>query len=654
MSKHNASPGWNLARLLQDAILLGLTGASVGMFFSLLGTSQVGLLQANEMDPSARLRLLLAIVLGAALPVTAAAGWLIWKRKAGQAALSRAALIVSPVVVTGPLPALASHNVWFDKPLPFLVALAVLSLWLERLLPAALLAAPKTWRSLRRLPRVSLQVERWLPIALVITAAAAFSGYVWHYSWQQHQRLMTSAFDLGIYDNLLYNASRGQLFRSTVLLGTYGGSYLVGHAEFIMLLFAPMYRLWPGPQFLLALQALMLGAAAIPLYALAARLVSRWVGVVLAICFLLYAPLHGSAFYDFHWLPLSILVNLTLIYSIFARRNLMTGICLVLAILIREDVSVDLFFLGLFLTLSNFRPKLGLFISGLTLCTFVLIRFVVMKLAGTFTLSTLIYGGLIIPGESGFGSIIKTVLTNPLFFLEKLLNEAKLTYALHIFAPLLLLPLRNYRLAILCAGGFFFTFLTTDYAPTVSIRFQYSSHYIPYIFAATVLAMQRLSKRQHGVLRRNSTLFVVAGAIFLHSLVFGAVLQHQSYIGGFYQVSFKISDEERQKYEDLTALIAHIPAEASVAATERLAPHVSSRTTIYTLRSEHGDADYILVDKPSIQSRQRKFLRPLVREDNYKLIGQRGDMYLFGRDVPGQDPSAAWRALGVFVPKGKK
>jgi uncharacterized membrane protein len=329
----------------------------------------------------------------------------------------------------------------------------------------------------------------------------------------------------------------------------------------------------------------------------------------------------------------------------------LTAVCLVAAILIREDISIDLFFVGMFLIISGFRARLGLLIAGTSLTTFVLIRFVIMPLAGKFYLPSLIYGGLVISGDSGFGSVIKSVLTNPVYFVSTLVREDKLTYALHIFGPLLLLPLRSYKTAILCAGGIFFTFLTTDYGPTVSIRFQYPSHWIPYVFAATAIALSTYATKQQGELRRNATLIAVAAGIVLHSYVFGALLQRDTYIGGFYRVAFSMTQEEQRRYEDLRAMVALIPQQASVAADERLVPHVSSRLTVYTLRTEHGDADYILLDKNSVQPKQRVMYQQLANEGNYKLRDRRGDLFLFARGAEGTDATEAFRELGVKASK---
>ena len=63
--------------------------------------------------------------------------------------------------------------------------------------------------------------------------------------------------------------------------------------------------------------------------------------------------------------------------------------------------------------------------------------------------------------------------------------------------------------------GAYFTLLTTGYAPTLDIGYQYSGYFIPYIFPAAALALAGIA-RQHpggpGVVRRRAAVAsLVAG-----------------------------------------------------------------------------------------------------------------------------------------------
>ena len=76
------------------------------------------------------------------------------------------------------------------------------------------------------------------------------------------------------------------------------------HETYISYLIGIFYRLAPRPETLLVLQSLLIGGAALPLFACTrAATWARGRPASSPCCFLFYAPLHGSNLYDFHYLP---------------------------------------------------------------------------------------------------------------------------------------------------------------------------------------------------------------------------------------------------------------------------------------------------------------------------------------------------------------
>jgi len=637
------------ARLAKATAGLGLTCATLGWSAALGGSRGSEFPIQNTLLEADRLALVIGIFGGAGFAALLVLVALIWKRWSALRGLERLNIAIAPCAVLAFLPTLLAPNVWFRNPLPFLVMLSGLVLLLERLLRAWFTEFTPLFSALAGLPRSRLYawLRRFAPIGIVLVAAASFSAFVLYFSIQQHHRLNTAAWDLGIYDNLMFSAISGQPFHSTVLLGADGGSYLVGHAEFAMLLFTPLYWLWPRAEMLLTLQAFVLGFAAVPLYLFARTQLPRGSAVVLALLYLLYAPLHGSCFYDFHWLPVTIIFQFLLYFAIATRKNWLFAVCYVILTLIREDVSVGLTMLGLFLLISGVRPKLGLTMAIVSALSFVAIRFGVMMLAGSWVFPNLLYGQLVVPGEHGFGSVIKTLITNPSYVVGTLLDPKKLNYFLHLLAPLAFLPLRRPLLILLICGGTMFTFLTTAYEPTVSINFQYPSHWIPYLFAATVLMLGALSGRLDGVIRRRAALGAIAFGVFTHSYVFGAILQHETYVGGFLPLPYKITDTEKQTYAALRQVIAKIPTRASVAATDMEVPHVSNRVSVYTLSTIHADADYLLINSNAVLPATRNVLRDATSRNDYGLVMHQGPFYLFKRGASTPGTETAFQALGV-------
>jgi len=126
--------------------------------------------------------------------------------------------------------------------------------------------------------RQNLRATAWLAaLILAFTIAVSAVGF-WTYS---HYRY--GGMDLAIYTNVLHQLAfspslgelegvRGKLEGLGAVDSWYssiqGGSYLGDHVEPILLLIAPLFRLWSDPRLLLILQALALGLTAIPVFLL--------------------------------------------------------------------------------------------------------------------------------------------------------------------------------------------------------------------------------------------------------------------------------------------------------------------------------------------------------------------------------------------------
>jgi uncharacterized membrane protein len=193
-------------------------------------------------------------------------------------------------------------------------------------------------------------------------------------------------------------------------------------------------------------------------------------------------------------------------------------------------------------------------------------------------------------------------------------------------------------------GGVFFTLLTTGYNPTVSINFQYTSHWIPYLFGATVLAMSGMGRSRSGIVHRRAALTALLVGVVLHSLSFGAVLRPTRFVGGFQTIPFRVSEAERARYRDLKKVVAMIPPEASVAATDRENPHSTNRVTAYPFRTGSGDAEYLLIRNFGSNNARRNAQRT-IDEHPYGLLAQVGEFYLFKRGHESPETADAMRKL---------
>lgn len=631
---------------------LAIIGQSLTLFFLYLRVLPADRLAyfSQNAEPHLRPALTLPLLTGL-IPFAMALVLVLRFGELGRAVVRSLCRLLAPAGLAFALPALFTWQFGQQRPIGYLCLLAIFGLGLERLLRISIgelarIAAAQRWPERQSaLLWWGSRLTRIFAPAVVVLAGAAYAAYTAFFTIRHHQQIQTSAFDLGIFDNLMFNTIKGRFFQSPVMFGPGHHNSLSTHAEYDMVLFAPLYALAPRAETLLVLQSAFLGGAAIPLYLFARRLLSAWPSVLIVLAYLLFAPLHGAHFYDFHWLPLGVFFYFWLFYAIAARKRWLCVLTVVLLFALREDIAVGLAFLGLFLFITGLRVSGGITLAATAAGWFVINKFVIMPWAGPWWFDSM-YNELFADGKSGYGNVVKTLLTNPFYALSTFIRGSKLAYGLHMVAPLVFLPVRRLPLLLLLVPGSVFTLMTTGYWPTLAISFQYTTHWVPFLFATTVMSVWTVRK-YHGRVRMTAVLGALVVTLLSHSYNFGAILQRESFVGGFGRVSFELSPTAKQRYADLRKVVNRIPAEASVAATETLNPHVSARKESFVFRYDVGPVDFILLSDGEVSGDVRNTLAEKFANETYGLLVNEADFFLFKRGYTSPGTAEALRHLGI-------
>ncbi|HEY2899156.1 MAG TPA: DUF2079 domain-containing protein, partial [Polyangia bacterium] len=306
-----------LTHLARSLGLLGLEGWSVGLLIwgARAAWRLLPYAVANEITAKGRV-VLLADMFGTAFGacLLATVYMLVRRRRADVlGVVDGVARRLAPLIVVGLLPFLLNWSIWNGRELSFLILAAVFVLGVRPLLTLSLSAPPLLGQSLTLIGLgVTLQAFRArharfferLPLGIVIAGAAYYAGFFAYHTVVHHRNILSTSLDLGLEDNLVWNALHGgPLFKSSPYSGP-TGSHGGNHVTFFAYAIALFYFFAQRAETLLVLQAVVLGAAAIPLFLFARRHIEPWQACVVALCYLLYPPLHGSNLYDFHYLPL--------------------------------------------------------------------------------------------------------------------------------------------------------------------------------------------------------------------------------------------------------------------------------------------------------------------------------------------------------------
>ncbi|HEY4105000.1 MAG TPA: DUF2079 domain-containing protein [Polyangiaceae bacterium] len=595
-------------------------------------------LENNALDsPDQRMSLVWNFVVGLALGGAIGASLLawLWRQRFSWKLAEEWAWFLSPLIALPILPIVFRFKPWQNHYEALLIVVLAGSLFVETLLVRALSSAPASvrewWRGIgEQLPE---QLKRRGPLVVVLAGALAYALFMSFYLVRWHFKLRTHNFDLSINNNLMYGGLHGKILQSTVVFPTEPGKYLANHAKFGTYLFLPIYALWPHPETLLVLQSVLLGASALPLYGFARRHVSEWMAVTIVVAFLCYYPMHSANFTEFQNVPIAAFFLFLLVWAAETRKWVVCGLATGAALLLREDIPIGVAVIGGFLLLTGHRSKPGLIIATVALVYFVYLRFHVMDEAGEWWYPNM-YKDLWADGEKGYKSVIKTLITNPLFVLQKLVIEKKLIYVMHLLLPVAFLPARRWYLWAAFLPGILLTLLVTNYDPPVLFSFHYVMHWAPYLFLAVPLALEAIGKGvDFGPERMRAAAATMVCASLVLTYNYGAFSRRpSSFKGGYNFIDFSWSPAERDRYDRLMSLANLIPKDASVAATETIGPHVSSRVRMYTMRQGPHDADYMLASSKELKlSHTHQTLKAALDSGRYGVIKRSGEFALFKR-----------------------
>ncbi len=416
--------------------------------------------------------------------------------------------------------------------------------------------------------------RRLLPSLAVGAAVVGYVVYVSVHTILHHRSLGTSAFDLGIQENTLWNTIHGDILYSSLM----HGHYLGVHTSFVLLLIAPIYALAPTTETLLVLQSLALGLTAWPLFSLARRVLdSEPQAALVALIWLTHPAVGGGNFYDFHPVAFAPLLLCFAALCWWTERWRWFWVCMVLLLSVKEEMAIVAILLGLVIVIGGHRRQ-GAMLVGIGAVAYLVLQHVVIPHFAGGPHSYAWYYRDMIPAGEGPRGLLTTALINPLHTLRVAATGPKVLYVFQLFAPLAFLTFTTARGWLLVSYSLAATLLATR-PPLHQIGFQYALTLLALGILGALLGLHRLDQG-----RRRRALVLAAMLAVVTCFHYGMVWPRHQFRGGFDVIDFEYTDADRSRYRELLRLIERIPGDATVLASERLAPHVARRHTVQTTR----------------------------------------------------------------------
>jgi uncharacterized membrane protein len=404
----------------------------------------------------------------------------------------------------------------------------------------------------------------------------------------RHESFNTGRFDLGNMVQAVWATAHGHPLTITDLQGDQI-SRLAAHVDPILVLFAPLWWLWPSPAMLLCVQALAVSLGALPVFWLARKhLGSERAALGFALAYLLYPAVEWLTLNEFHPVALATPLLLYAIWYLDEGRLLPFALLAATAALTKEEIPLVIAALGVWYALARGRRTAGTAIAVVGVAAAVVAIAVVIPHFNEGASSSF-YGRYDEIGGSPSG-ILHTAATDPGELFSVAFDERGLRYLAGLLLPLAGLCLVS-PLVLVAAPELAINLLSATPTQT-SIHFHYTAGAVPALVAASVLGTAALERRRAGVAVPLAGLVVAATLVANWRL--GPLPLWREVAGGetlqAYASHVSAHDRTAARAVDL------IPDDAVVSATNSLGAHLSARRRVLSFPYVQ-DADWVAADE---------------------------------------------------------
>lgn len=499
----------------------------------------------------------------------------------------------------------------------------------------------KWWRRVPQSGDLSLDRQTVANAALALSIAAYIATFG-ALSLQRHRTFGSNALDLGYTDNAVWNTRHGRPYRFTTYVDAnfeldipltdfkHVDNLLAYHVEPLLAPVSLLYLIYEDPRTLLLLQTVLLALGAVPAFWLARdRLGSCAAGLVFALAYLLSPSIQAANLSDFHTVAFSPTFLLFAFTYAHQRRYRPYLLFAFLALMTKEDISLLVFMLGLYVILVQRQWRVGaLTLVGATTWFVVAMKVILPHFNGLGDSAFLVrYAAL----GSSLGEIVRNVAQQPHLVTDRLTLPENVTYLRGLLANAGFLSLLAPH-ALVLGGPVYVVNALSDYPWMHSEGGHYSASIIAFVIIAGTLGLSYLLRL---VPNRGpgppGVLYGLLGWVLVVSLV------HQREVGvsplarDFRWPQATAHHRLARKFIDL------IPPNAPLSAQSGLYPHVSHRDWAYLFPTV-SDADYIWLDVtaspyPLGISSAYRYVQDLLEVGGFGVLAAEDGYILLQRDL---------------------
>jgi uncharacterized membrane protein len=328
--------------------------------------------------------------------------------------------------------------------------------------------------------------------AITATAAALYTTL----SLTKLANFKAGAYDLVIFDQAVRSYSQFRL-PIAIVKGVHNGfgpdfSTLGDHWSPILALLAPLYWLFDGPATLLVAQAVLLAAAAVPLWVFTRRALGPGAAHLVAVAYTLSWPVVETVAFDFHEAAFAPLLTAVLLERHQAGKRVAVVTAALALLCVKEDMGLLVAGFGVvLLTQRGWRVLGGAFVAGGAAYTWLASQ-VLIPLFGGRSDYYWAYGAL---GPDMRG-VARTALTDPLAVLAQLGSPPVKLVTLALLLGITLLVAPRSPLLVMAVPLLAERMLAGSFPNWWVAGYHYNAFVVVVVFAAGVDGVRRLRARQ--------------------------------------------------------------------------------------------------------------------------------------------------------------
>lgn len=461
-----------------------------------------------------------------------------------------------------------------------------------------------------------------------------------------------ATYDQGIFNQLFWNGTHGHLFESSLSSALSTNVvhqnqipevfyYRLGqHFTPALMLWLPIYSLFPSPVTLTVLQVTLITAAGLVLYPLARHYLEPRLSAAIVVSYYCANAVIGPTLGNFHDVCQTPLFVFSLLLAMEKRWWPLFGILATLILAVREDGGIVLFGVGVYLILSRRYPLTGLAVCVLSFGYMIVLTNLIMPLFSADISQRFMierFGQYADGEEASTLDIIWGMVSNPGRLVEQLFTPffGKIKYLLGQWLPLALVPAVAPASWTIAGFPLLKLFLAKGES-VLAINIRYAMTVVPGLFYGAILWWADRQKEEDKIRRGEKTVLRFPSAMFPFpsSAKFRRFWSFCICLSLFFTFtsnpnrtfSFILPDaiepwvqvpliRQWQHVSQVRPLLAQIPANASVSATNTIVPILSSRREILRLpmlelRNDAREAvkmEYVIADLWQLQQYQTAF-----------------------------------------------